>query len=1053
MNVGTGWPKGWNPGGEKSVECVEASGVRALKVSEAKPGKKSWWIQYNGNLKAGRKYEFTVRVKGTPGTSGMAYAECNNPWKTVSTKFVCSEKWETISFELKFDKLNVPPYIVLRQDSPGEVLFTNPSLAEVTSSNVLRNPGFKMTAPDGFPAEWTKPKETDAKRVEVSEGKYALRLSNDDAKRKIVIHHGTAVEKGVEYVFTVKYRGKPGTAGLFYIECNKPWKSFASHLNCKEDWQTASLKFRYIDMNALPYAVLAIQGKGEIEFAEPSIEPVKGSFTNGDFNGGSVSWKLENAEIVNTSESNGNVLQLNGTEAQTNAIQKGILLRKDTLYKLSYQVRGGSDKRYTDSQGATWFRVAPFYNGKPLPGTEGWRDSFSSWQNKELTFTAPSDMEAEIVCSLRDKGTVQFDNIAIVEAKSPILPLEVVLDAPYSYRNGIISGNAETRFSGKVFMKLPNVKKLSLEFNGTAQSLEPAKDKTASFELPIPAKTGRYPLLVRACNAEGKEVDRTSLDFTVYPKGKREITFRKDHVMLIDGEPFFPLGVWTVNGNKPMSEKMRIAAEAGFNIAMCDGDQIDDAADAGLLAMLKIMEKLPEFKTREQFDRWDNAYRKELARLGTHPSLVAYFITDEPAWGGRPALPIQKAYRYVAELDPYRPILLNEAPRGKPEDLRSYAAACDAWGVDIYPVPGPNPHSELDDKMMTSVGKYTDICRETVRDAKPVWMTLQAFAWGVLTKRPPVYPAHEENRFMAYNAIAHGATGLFYWGINTNGVENWPFVAELGRTIRELRSISGFLVGETIRKELSADAPEICILHKRAGNKNCYILLNESGKNLEAKISGKLPAKLFVLNENRTVSPENGMFADRFAPYSVHVYTDSETLPPPAKQPKTRRIFGAPFQSSESFRQADWIWFPGKHKTPGSTAFFRHEFDLASVPENAELAVAADDFFRCLVNSGEVMNGGGYDKAQTLDIAKNLKAGKNVLFLECKDGGTAPCGVLFALRLQGKDGKVSTLCSGSSIQSSEDGGTGWQNAEVIGKFGCQPWDYRTRAVPYKKPAE
>ncbi len=662
-------------------------------------------------------------------------------------------------------------------------------------------------------------------------------------------------------------------------------------------------------------------------------------------------------------------------------------------------------------------------------------------------------MMADIICSLRDRGTVQFDNITLVETKSPILPIEIVLDPPHSYRNGVFSGNSGKIFSGKILLEIPNVKKLSLEFNGTAKSLENQKDKTVSFELPIPAKTGRYPLSVRAFDNNGKETGKAAIYFNVFPKGDREITFRKDHVMRIDGEPFFPLGVWRIDGNKPTTEKMRIAADAGFNIVMCDADQIDDAAEAGLLSMLRVIETLPDFKEQTGFDHWDNAYRKELARLRTHPSLVAYFITDEPAWGGRPALPIQKAYRYIAGLDPYRPVLLNEAPRGKPEDLRSYAAACDVWGVDIYPVPGPNAHSDLDDKMMTSVCKYTDICRETVRDAKPVWMTLQAFAWGVITKRPLVYPAHEENRFMAYNAIAHGATGLFYWGVNNSGSENWAFVAELGKTIRELGSISAYLVGETVRGELSANEPEIRILHKRTGNRNCYIFLNESGKSVEARISGKLPAKLFVLNENRTVSPENGSFEERFTPYSVHVCTDSATLPPPLKQPETRRMFGAPFQSSESFRQANWIWFPGKSKTPGSAASFRREFEVRSVASGAELAVAADDSFRCLVNGSEVMRGAGYDKAYTLDIAQYLKPGKNVLLLECKDAGTAPCGALFALRLQDKDGKVSTLCSDSSVQTSEDGIADWRNAEVLGKFGCQPWDYRTRAVPCKKMDE
>lgn len=190
-----------------------------------------------------------------------------------------------------------------------------------------------------------------------------------------------------------------------------------------------------------------------------------------------------------------------------------------------------------------------------------------------------------------------------------------------------------------------------------------------------------------------------------------------------------------MDGRKTTAEKAEILADAGFNTARCAADQIDDFASAGLMVLMKVPESLPKFTDSAHFERWDRMYRKGMQKYLKHPSLIGYCNTDEPAWRGVASAPVVEAYEYIRKIDPYRPVMLNEAPRGKIADLRSYAAACDTYGVDIYPVPSPNPHSGLDDKTMTCVGRYADLCREVVRDRKPVWMTLQGFAWGMVTHK------------------------------------------------------------------------------------------------------------------------------------------------------------------------------------------------------------------------------------------------------------------------------------------------------------------------------
>ena len=111
---------------------------------------------------------------------------------------------------------------------------------------------------------------------------------------------------------------------------------------------------------------------------------------------------------------------------------------------------------------------------------------------------------------------------------------------------------------------------------------------------------------------------------------------------------------------------------------------------------------LPEKEKLEDVIRYAEGMKKIL----THPALVCYFSVDEPAWRGVQLGPYQSGYKLFRDyVDPWRPVFLNEAPRGTPEALRPSGAACDLYGIDIYPVPYPNNHSELADKTPTSVGK------------------------------------------------------------------------------------------------------------------------------------------------------------------------------------------------------------------------------------------------------------------------------------------------------------------------------------------------------------
>ncbi|MBI5096017.1 MAG: beta-galactosidase [Candidatus Hydrogenedentes bacterium] len=157
-----------------------------------------------------------------------------------------------------------------------------------------------------------------------------------------------------------------------------------------------------------------------------------------------------------------------------------------------------------------------------------------------------------------------------------------------------------------------------------------------------------------------------------------------------------------------------------------------------------------------------------------------------------------EGYQRLKELDSKHPIWMNYAPRNLPEQLAGFAKAADIVGCDIYPVPtGISGHTDLIDTSLSSVGAYTDRFQQAA-PKKPVWMVLQGFGWGDI--QPEATPEQRkirrrpdarESRFMAYDAIVHGARGILYWGTAhiEKDSELWRDLLKLARELADLQPV------------------------------------------------------------------------------------------------------------------------------------------------------------------------------------------------------------------------------------------------------------------------
>ena len=288
-------------------------------------------------------------------------------------------------------------------------------------------------------------------------------------------------------------------------------------------------------------------------------------------------------------------------------------------------------------------------------------------------------------------------------------------------------------------------------------------------------------------------------------------------------------------------------------------------------------------------------------------------IDDAPERVRKSGEGITAGIRTVRELDSRHVIWLNHAPRNSLDDLRLYNRAADMVGCDIYPAPANLQvgHSDLADMRLTSVGAYTRRM-QLAAPGKACAMVLQGFGWRDLKEQPNEKengvgigrrPTWAESRFMAYDAIIHGANAILYWGtaymkaVEDDGtpVSGRPRLwRDLLRVARELRALEPALVAPPLKSPQVRQAPTygsidgqgiLCTV-RRVQDDFVLIIVNETADGLGFALEG-LPAKLNGRTLHRLYSSEAHSIAGRrlhdgIRPRDVHVYATSRRFEAPA---------------------------------------------------------------------------------------------------------------------------------------------------------------------------
>ncbi len=404
---------------------------------------------------------------------------------------------------------------------------------------------------------------------------------------------------------------------------------------------------------------------------------------------------------------------------------------------------------------------------------------------------------------------------------------------------------------------------------------------------------GLHKSTVEVSDVLGNSVLATRFFLIGDPPTTPKITLREDGATLIDGAPFFPIGIYGVterefNGNN-IDEAFRGLKEAGFNFAHSYSMPREDK-------FLRAAEKYG-------FKLWSVARfpDERFVDVERHcSSIIAWYLGDDTSYNTKPS----ELYDYFDSckaVDPTR-LTVQADPIDAGKDIsnyRPYVKGTDAFLPEIYPVrkEGVEGGTHCVAQTVKDVKRSFSDASEADDGPKAIWPIIQYFqGWG--WER---FPTYQELRAMSFAALAAGANGItwytyggfvdpgkkmFNYGVTTTP-ERWNNISTIATQINELSPVLLQLTDPFLQPKVtilngSKLDPEgndsITCLLKRYEGKTYLFAVNSSPKAVDVRFD--FPSEsdcsalevLYDEKDNASPSFENGVLREQFEGFGVRIY-------------------------------------------------------------------------------------------------------------------------------------------------------------------------------------
>ncbi|MEA5000727.1 MAG: hypothetical protein VB017_02435 [Endomicrobiaceae bacterium] len=317
----------------------------------------------------------------------------------------------------------------------------------------------------------------------------------------------------------------------------------------------------------------------------------------------------------------------------------------------------------------------------------------------------------------------------------------------------------------------------------------------------------------------------------------------------------FPVGIYGVENTADVA----VIKKAGFNSIQTykqDPEFINNLAAEAKKFDVKLL--------AYPYKIIDSTYKKD---AGNYP-VSAWYLYDEPdVWG----VSREKLKALDVKVKESFPGQRTVFVIGQGVTKVPYYDTADILMVDWYPV----PHLPLE-----SFGQNISYARQNLdkedRKNTPLWGVVQLFDWKEYKqyrsddKRIGRFPYKDEIRFMSYDAVFNGASGLFYFTYTSCGVplpesrpDDWKNISDV---IHEISFVSKiFDKGLRIKNPGEVKMPLKAMSFEYEGKKYVFVI-NPTSEYLE------IPGFLFNKNFNMIYGSSLDVNDIVFKPYNVFVF-------------------------------------------------------------------------------------------------------------------------------------------------------------------------------------
>ena len=377
-----------------------------------------------------------------------------------------------------------------------------------------------------------------------------------------------------------------------------------------------------------------------------------------------------------------------------------------------------------------------------------------------------------------------------------------------------------------------------------------------------------------------------------------------------DGVGFFPFGMYTygVTSSVEMSIPDKEVVH-GFNmvgpyLSEAGGHNNETWADidrflhrCDLIGMKVHYDLAALAEHANESQKWD-LIKEEVNRVKNHSSIFAYYLADEPGGSHIPVTSLIEVYKFVKQLDPYRPITSVFCC----VDPAEYAAAYDVGMMDPYPIPNQQ------------VTEVSDAARKLRNVGKPFFIVSQAFGGGESWERNP---SRQEERIMTYLAVINGAVGIQYF---IRSPEQFPYApaawSECRQVALEILDIAEAVLTSNTLVSVDIETVEVAGWNSRL--EGTVIMAAANTQNVPVQVSlfalrnRTYNGPVEVVGQNRQVMAKNGTLSDVLAAFGTAIYRFPPTQSPIASasekgpQPNPRNILRNPsFEESYNIGSPD----------------------------------------------------------------------------------------------------------------------------------------------------